>query len=442
MLEHNDLDTKQAFDGQSSSAIENNHAASIASLSTALPKLLTTSQETEATPTQHSSHEHPLMTKAPIEDMSAVQVDHARHASSSRIESPAVLPPRQNSAPQLIEEPYQQAQIFNSLSAQDHFPMQMDYAAPTSSSSIGFAEMSHTRTATIGRFVDGVGHEEITFSLPPVQYRGIEDMPYTGLPVVFKLQFFKNFQIRLLRCHPTGREYSTWKTSDDQYPWSTTLVVPVGGHDVVLLRRVSDIDDFINLRYPDSGRLSNMFPARLPPTPSEILANWDYFQAHVEDRYHPDITDRDNPLKALYRIYATIMLDYNHGMRMELEYFCRRPSWRVHKIPDPKDPDPARYAMLAATTGILVLSFNARIKIGLHRDTGIGLSDEERDRERARKKKWESVPKWAKRVPPLKDTLWLPEVTGNGVQGPEDPNTCIPFKEKNILLKNPHFYFT
>lgn len=363
------------------------------------------------------------MTTAPIENMSTVQGDNPRLASSSSIENSAVLPAPQNATSQIIENPCQQSQIDIEISDTGPFqPLQIT---------------DHHDPIWYGAPVEGS-----TLDQAPVQFLRIEDFPYTGPPIVFKIQLLKNFQIRLLRCHPIGRQVFTWKTSQDQYPWSSKLVVPVGDYDIVLLRRVPRLGDCTNLKYPDSGRQSDMFPGLLPPTPDQILTNWEYCQAHIEDRYPPGIGNRDNPLKALYRLYATIILDYNLGMRMELEYICSRPSWRVHKIPDPKDPDPARYATLAATTSILVLSFNARIKIGLHRDTRPIRTEEERDRDRARKKKWETVPKWAKRVPPLKETLWLPEVEGDGVRDTDHPSTCIPFKEKNILLKNPHFYFT
>jgi hypothetical protein len=54
--------------------------------------------------------------------------------------------------------------------------------------------------------------------------------------------------------------------------------------------------------------------------------------------------------------------------RNEIEYFWNQKSWAVQAIPDPKDPDPVRYAILAVLTDQMVRAFNHLIERGLPRD--------------------------------------------------------------------------
>ena len=54
----------------------------------------------------------------------------------------------------------------------------------------------------------------------------------------------------------------------------------------------------------------------------------------------------------------------------ETEYFFDqgRQSWRLHRIPDPKDPDPIRYAILACIVEALLDAFNFRLSKGFRRN--------------------------------------------------------------------------
>ena len=61
------------------------------------------------------------------------------------------------------------------------------------------------------------------------------------------------------------------------------------------------------------------------------------------------------------------MLDQNIEMRNELEAFWFQRDWKVCDIPDPKDPDLERYAVLAVIPTLLMLAFNKRIELGLSR---------------------------------------------------------------------------
>ena len=82
----------------------------------------------------------------------------------------------------------------------------------------------------------------------------------------------------------------------------------------------------------------------------------------------PTNENLDTPLAALYRLYENIMLDQNINMRNELESFWYHNSWAIKEIPDRRDLDPERYAVLACITALLVPSFNYRINLGLPRD--------------------------------------------------------------------------
>ncbi|KAJ7666680.1 hypothetical protein DFH06DRAFT_1184461 [Mycena polygramma] len=117
---------------------------------------------------------------------------------------------------------------------------------------------------------------------------------------------------------------------------------------------------------------------------------------------------RDTPLRVLYRLYECTV-DYNaNEMMMDSQYmFHEQAHWRLADIPDPRDPDPIRYAILASLAEDLVDSFNYKITMGLRR--GITLD-----------KPWligefkkdphpplESAPSWTSAVGPLSQFLQL-----------------------------------
>ncbi|KAL9063251.1 MAG: hypothetical protein Q9157_008333 [Trypethelium eluteriae] len=79
-------------------------------------------------------------------------------------------------------------------------------------------------------------------------------------------------------------------------------------------------------------------------------------------------TDGNAPLPLLYRMYESFVADDELGLREDIRYFWGKEEWAVADIPDPHDPDPERYAILAAITGMLVLAFNYKIGLGFPRD--------------------------------------------------------------------------
>jgi hypothetical protein len=60
---------------------------------------------------------------------------------------------------------------------------------------------------------------------------------------------------------------------------------------------------------------------------------------------------------------------------LESAYFWRHSDWPIKDIPDPKDPDIVRYALLASLVEELVDAFNFKIERGLRRGVEIYESD-------------------------------------------------------------------
>ncbi|KAK7425302.1 hypothetical protein QQZ08_008199 [Neonectria magnoliae] len=106
-----------------------------------------------------------------------------------------------------------------------------------------------------------------------------------------------------------------------------------------------------------------------PPTPRDLLANRVIYEIPLLDRSRNRSVDRDTdtPLAALYRIYEHIVLDQHIEIRNEIEAFWYHADWAVRNIPDPRDPDPERYACLACIPALLCLAFNRRIELGVPR---------------------------------------------------------------------------
>jgi hypothetical protein len=73
----------------------------------------------------------------------------------------------------------------------------------------------------------------------------------------------------------------------------------------------------------------------------------------------------DTPLSSLYRLYHFIVTDDTTELRNELEFFFNRAQWPVNAIPDPKDTNPQRYAILAVLTALMCRAFNRLIEKGL-----------------------------------------------------------------------------
>ncbi|KJZ75415.1 hypothetical protein HIM_05111 [Hirsutella minnesotensis 3608] len=127
-------------------------------------------------------------------------------------------------------------------------------------------------------------------------------------------------------------------------------------------------------------------------------------QPDILQLYHiPLYRLRDTPLRSLYRLYEDLCSKNIIMMSYECDYYFSHDEarWQLCRIPDPLDPDPVRYALLASFAEALVSSFNWRLKLGLRRD---GTQVEGGGREEVL---LETAPQWASKVPSLSEKLDL-----------------------------------
>lgn len=145
------------------------------------------------------------------------------------------------------------------------------------------------------------------------------------------------------------------------------------------------------------------------------------------------------PTASLYRMYEYLVVGYTAGLRSEIEYFFNQPSWAVSAIPDPVDPDPERYAILAVLPSYLVMAFNRLIERGLPRGSPAIIIDTAVEEElSARAIVLETEPDWVAKVPALAQTLVIPDAFNNE---PEETNRSQRFLAMNIVVQEPHVLF-
>ncbi|CAI7668938.1 unnamed protein product [Penicillium pancosmium] len=135
---------------------------------------------------------------------------------------------------------------------------------------------------------------------------------------------------------------------------------------------------------------------------------------------------RDTPIRSLYRLYEALVAREFYAIGPEVEYFFYQSSraWAIHRIPDPQDQDPVRYAILSCIAEELALAFNWRMSLGMRRE--------------------KIAPIWTKRAQPIDADLLvgfpaeLLDASGRLVleEGGENPN----FAERNIVTDTGHFY--
>ncbi|KAJ6525061.1 hypothetical protein DFH09DRAFT_1372025 [Mycena vulgaris] len=116
---------------------------------------------------------------------------------------------------------------------------------------------------------------------------------------------------------------------------------------------------------------------------------------------------RDTPLRTLYRLYESAAEYTTNEMMMDSHYwFHEQAYWRLVDIPDPPDPDPTRYAILAALAEDIA-PFDYKITMGLRR----GITFDRPWLIEAFKKDpdppFESTPLWTSNVGPLTQHLQL-----------------------------------
>ncbi len=106
------------------------------------------------------------------------------------------------------------------------------------------------------------------------------------------------------------------------------------------------------------AKLTNNKP-QAPPSVEWLLCH--------RGEHAPAQTKGVTPIASLYRMYECVVLGNITGLRTEIEWFFDRSTWAVAAIPDPRDPDPARYAILAVIPQFMVTAFNRLIKMGFPR---------------------------------------------------------------------------
>ncbi|KAJ5098735.1 hypothetical protein N7532_005736 [Penicillium argentinense] len=154
---------------------------------------------------------------------------------------------------------------------------------------------------------------------------------------------------------------------------------------------------------------------------------------------------RDTPLRSLYRLYEAIVAREFYAIGPEVEYFFyqSRRSWAIHRIPDPEDHDPVRYAILACIAEELALAFNWRMGLGMRRDKTKHIYRKTFD-DLLPPFVAEIAPGWTRRVGPIDVDLLedfpaeLRDAAGRLVleEGGENPN----FADRNIVTDTGHFY--
>lgn len=137
-------------------------------------------------------------------------------------------------------------------------------------------------------------------------------------------------------------------------------------------------------------------------------------------------------------MYEYLVSGYTIGLRSEIEFFFNKSSWAVADIPDPKDPDPERYAVLAILPFYMVTAFNRLIERGLPRDSPFIISPAMEDELKSRPIVLEKEPEWVAGVKKLEKTLVIPDSDGNV---PNEESRSARFHEMNILAEEPHVLF-
>lgn len=137
-------------------------------------------------------------------------------------------------------------------------------------------------------------------------------------------------------------------------------------------------------------------------------------------------------------MYEYLVSGYMTGLRSEIEFFFNKPSWAVADIPDPQDPDPERYAILAVPPFYMVFAFNRLIERGLPRDSPFIISTAMEDELKSRPVILEKQPDWVAGVKKLERTLVIPDCDGNV---PAEQSRSARFQEMNIIAEEPHVLF-
>ncbi|KAK2808494.1 hypothetical protein FQN50_004703 [Emmonsiellopsis sp. PD_5] len=146
-----------------------------------------------------------------------------------------------------------------------------------------------------------------------------------------------------------------------------------------------------------------LFAVPEPLPPQELLGNKDLMfhrrRELVVLNAIPIWRWRDTPLRSLYRLYESLISGEYSPLGEETEYFWYQSSWALDHIPDPADPNPIRYAILACLAEELVTAFNWRLSMGMRRNHEHILREHDSDPYPPYTPI--SGPLWTKHVPPI-----------------------------------------
>lgn len=189
------------------------------------------------------------------------------------------------------------------------------------------------------------------------------------------------------------------------------------------------------------GKISGARSSKTPPPPlvrpPSVLWILDH-RAELQ-QHQPASTSGDNPLASLYRMYEYFVAGYITGLRSEVEFFFNRAAWTVADIPDPEDPDPERYAILAVLPYYLTHAFNRLIERGLARGSpAIIISSAVEEELKSLPVVLEKEPAWVAGVPKLDKTLVLPCTDGSV---PREDIRSQRFLAMNIVSEDPYIVF-
>ncbi|KAK2768770.1 hypothetical protein FQN54_000626 [Arachnomyces sp. PD_36] len=147
----------------------------------------------------------------------------------------------------------------------------------------------------------------------------------------------------------------------------------------------------------------------------------------------PVYRSRDTPLRSLYRLFEDICASDFIMMGYECSYFFYHPEprWSLACIPDPRDDDPIRTAVLASIVEALVDAFNWRLELGIRRD-----NTTDRSEQRSSNFVREEAPFWTSKVGALEKPLDFIEVGCDGSDITEESN----FLRRNIKVPNGYLY--
>ncbi|KAH6612922.1 hypothetical protein B0J18DRAFT_470273 [Chaetomium sp. MPI-SDFR-AT-0129] len=177
-----------------------------------------------------------------------------------------------------------------------------------------------------------------------------------------------------------------------------------------------------------------------PPPLSPTAPTVSWLLAHRNERITQSaLTKGQTPLASLYRMYEYLTIGHIKALRSEIERFFNHPSWAVSAIPDPADPDPQRYAILAGIPSLLVTAFNRLIERGLPRGSPSIITGVEMEEElRRRPVVLETEPAWVGRVPALREVLVLPGPGGEVAEGEERYGRLL---RLGVVVGTPHVLF-